>query len=75
VCVLSARLSLELSESKVCVPCEVILKWIKLYKVRRKPWGLSGSLAIVFDPPIWCGVARTLCVRGVETLFLGGDAP
>jgi hypothetical protein len=37
--------------------------------------GLSGSLAIVFDPPVWCGVARTLCVRGVETLFLGGDAP
>jgi hypothetical protein len=26
VCVLSARLSLELSECKVCLPCEVILK-------------------------------------------------
>jgi hypothetical protein len=23
--------------------------------------GLSGSSAIVFDPPAWCGVARTLC--------------
>jgi hypothetical protein len=45
----------------LCQPCEVILEWIKLYKVRRKPWGLSGSLAIVFDPPAWCGVVRTLC--------------
>jgi hypothetical protein len=42
-------------------PCEVILECIKLYKVRRKPWGLSGSSAIVFDPSACCGVARTLC--------------
>jgi hypothetical protein len=26
VCVVSARFSLELSESKVCLPCEVILE-------------------------------------------------
>jgi hypothetical protein len=37
--------------------------------------GPKWLTAIVFDPPVWCGVARTLCVRGVETLFLGGDAP
>jgi hypothetical protein len=35
--------------------------------VRRKPWNLSGSLAIVFNPPAWCGAARTLCVGDVET--------
>jgi hypothetical protein len=67
VCVLSARLSLELSECKVCQPCEVILEWIKLYKVRRKPWGLSVSPANVFDPPVWCGVERTLCAGDVKT--------
>jgi hypothetical protein len=49
--VLSARLSLELSECNVCLPYEVIFEWIKVYKVRRKAWGLSGSPAIVFDPP------------------------
>jgi hypothetical protein len=38
-----------------------------VYKVRRKPWGLSGSPAIVIDPPTWCGAARTLCAGGVET--------
>jgi hypothetical protein len=38
-----------------------------VYKVRRKPWGLSGSPAIVIDPPTWCGVARTLCAGDVET--------
>jgi hypothetical protein len=75
LCVLSARILLELSEHKVCLPCEMNLEWIKLYKVSRKPWGLSGSLAIVFDPPTWHGVARTLCVGHVETLFLGEEAP
>jgi hypothetical protein len=45
LCVLSVRLSLELSECKVCLPCEVILEWIKLYKVRRQSWSLSGSPA------------------------------
>jgi hypothetical protein len=76
--VLSARISLELSECKVCLPCEVILEWIKLYKVRRKAWGLSGSPTIVFDPPTWCGVVRTLCVGAwrspfsVEKLLSGG---
>jgi hypothetical protein len=75
VCVLSARFSLELSECKVYLPCEVILEWIKLYKVRRKPWGLSGSTEIIFDPPAWYGVARTLCVGDVETPFLSGEAP
>jgi hypothetical protein len=40
---LSARVSLELSECKVCLTYEVILEWIKLYKVPWKPWGLSGS--------------------------------
>jgi hypothetical protein len=69
------QFSLELSESKVCLPCEVILERIKLYEVHRKPWGLIGSPTYVFDPPTWCGVARTLCVRGVETPFLGGEAP
>jgi hypothetical protein len=39
----------------------------QVYKVRRKPWGLSGSLIIVFDPPAWCGVARALCAGDVET--------
>jgi hypothetical protein len=37
--------------------------------------GLSGSLAIVFDPLDWCGVARTLCAGNVETPFLSGEAP
>jgi hypothetical protein len=41
-----------------------------LYKVRRKPWGLSGSPAIIIDPPAWCGAARTLCAGDVETAFL-----
>jgi hypothetical protein len=49
-----------------------------LYKVRKKPWSLSGSKAIVFDPPAWCEVARILCMRDVETLplvekLLSGD--
>jgi hypothetical protein len=79
VCVLSARLSLELSECKVCLPCEENLEWIKLYKVRRKPWGLSVSPAIIFDPPAWCGMASTLCagtwrpLSFVEKLLSGGD--
>jgi hypothetical protein len=70
VYVLIARLSFELSECKD-VP-------IKLYKVRRKPWGLSGSPAIVIDPPTWCGAARTLCAGTwrppslVEKLLSGG---
>jgi hypothetical protein len=34
-----------------------------VYKVCWKPWGLSGSSAIVIDPPAWCGAARTLCVN------------
>jgi hypothetical protein len=75
VCVLSARLCLELSECKVCLPCAVILECIKLYKVRRKPWDLSGSLANVFNPPTWCGATRTLCARGVETPFLAEEPP
>jgi hypothetical protein len=58
VYVLSARLSLELSECK---------EWIRLYKVRRKPWGLSVSPAIIIDPPAWCGAARTLYAGDVET--------
>jgi hypothetical protein len=37
--------------------------------------GLSGSSAIVFDPPAWCGVARTLCAGDMETPFLSGEAP
>jgi hypothetical protein len=73
--VLSVRLSLELSECKVCLPCELILEWIKLYKVCQKPWHLSGSPVIVFAPLTSCGVVRTLCWGGVETLFLGGEAP
>jgi hypothetical protein len=36
-----------------------------VYKVRRKPWGLSGSPAIVIDPSAWCGVARALCAGEV----------
>jgi hypothetical protein len=47
----------------------------KVYKVRRKPWGLSGSPAIVNDPPAWCGAARTPCAGDVETPFLSGVAP
>jgi hypothetical protein len=75
LCVLSVRLSLELSECNVCLPCEVILEWIKLYKVRRKPWGLSGSPAIVFDRSTCCGLVRTLCAGDVETFFQSGEAP
>jgi hypothetical protein len=75
VCVLSARLSLELSECKVGQPCEVIVEWIKLYKVCREPCGLSGSPAIVFDPRTCSRVVRTFCVGDVETPFLGGEAP
>jgi hypothetical protein len=50
-----------------------------VYKVLWKPWGLIGSSAIVFDPPAWCGVARTLCAGDmenpslVEKLLSGGD--
>jgi hypothetical protein len=47
----------------------------QVYMVRRKPWGLSGSPAIVIDPPAWCGAAMTLCVGDVETPFLGEEAP
>ena len=75
MCVLSVRFSLELSECKVCLPCEVILDWIKLYKVRQKPWSQSGSPVIVFDPPAWCGAMRTLCAGDVETPFPGEEAP
>jgi hypothetical protein len=46
-----------------------------VYKVRWKPWDLSGSLAIVIDPLAWCGAVRTLCAGDVETSFLGGEAP
>jgi hypothetical protein len=68
---LSARLSIELSECKVCLPCEVILEWIKLYKVRQKPWVLSGSPAIVFDPPTFVrGAWRPPSL--VEKLLSGG---
>jgi hypothetical protein len=50
-----------------------------VYKVRRKPWGLSGSPAIVIDPPTWCGEVRTLCAGDVETpslveKLLSGDS-
>jgi hypothetical protein len=48
-----------------------------VYKVRQKPWGLSGSPIIVIDPPAWCGAARF--VRGtwrppslVQKLLSGG---
>jgi hypothetical protein len=61
--------------ARLCQPCEVILEWIKLYKVRWKPWGLSGSPAIIVDPPAWYGVMRTLGGRGdplVEKLLSGG---
>jgi hypothetical protein len=34
----------------------------------------GGSPAIVIDPLAWCGAARTLCARDVETPFLGGEA-
>jgi hypothetical protein len=38
--------------------------------------GVQGpSPAIVFDPPAWCGVTRTLCAGDVETPFLSGEAP
>jgi hypothetical protein len=40
-----------------------------VYKVHQKPWGLSGSPAIVIDPLAWCGVARTLGAGDVETPF------
>jgi hypothetical protein len=49
-----------------------------VYKVRRKPCGLSGSPAIVIDPPAWCVAARTLCAGAwrspslVEKLLSGG---
>jgi hypothetical protein len=46
-----------------------------VYKVHWKPWGLSGSPAIVIDPPAWCGAVRTLCAGDVETPFFGGEAP
>jgi hypothetical protein len=75
LCVLSARPILKLSECKVCQPCEVILELIKLYKVCLKPWGLSGSPTIVFNPLALCGVARTLCAWDVETPFLCGEPP
>jgi hypothetical protein len=58
--------------ARLCQPCEAILEWIKLYKVHRKPWGLSGSPTIVIDPPAWCGTTRTLCAGDVETPFLSG---
>jgi hypothetical protein len=53
--------------TRLCQPYEVILESIKLYKVRWKHWGLSGSPAIVIDSPAWCGAATTLCAGEVET--------
>jgi hypothetical protein len=41
-----------------------------VYKVRRKPWGISGSPAIVIDPPTWCGTTRTLCAGMWRPPFL-----
>jgi hypothetical protein len=41
----------------------------------RSLGGLSGSPAIVIDPPTWFGAARTLCVGDVETPFFSGEAP
>jgi hypothetical protein len=38
-----------------------------VYSVRRNPWGLSGSPAIVIDPQTWSGAARTFCAGDVET--------
>jgi hypothetical protein len=29
----------------------------------------------VFDPPAWCGVARTVCAGDMDTPFLSGEAP
>jgi hypothetical protein len=36
---------------------------------------ISGSQAIVFAPPGWCGVARILCAGDMETPFLSGEYP
>jgi hypothetical protein len=42
----------------------------------RSPWSLSGSLAIVFNPPTWCGAAKTLCAGGRgDPLPLSGEVP
>jgi hypothetical protein len=44
-----------------------------------EPWGLGGSLANVFDPPAWCGAAKTLCAGAwrppplVEKLLSGDE--
>jgi hypothetical protein len=46
-----------------------------MFKVHRKPWGLSGSPIDVFDPTTWCGAVTTLCAGDVETPSLGGEAP
>jgi hypothetical protein len=74
--VLSARLSLELSE---CKGYSNLVRWFlsesRCTRCVGSLGGLSGSLAIVFNPQTWCGVARTLCAGGVETSFLGGEAP
>jgi hypothetical protein len=48
---------------------------MKVYKVLWKPWGPRGSSTIVIDPPVWCGVVRTLFAKDVEIPFLGGEAP
>jgi hypothetical protein len=62
VCVLSARFSLELSECKVCISYEVILDWIKLYKVRAEALGpklLTGN-RLRPSSLVWSG-EDTLC--------------
>jgi hypothetical protein len=45
----------------VCQPCDVILVWIKVYKVRQSLVALV-TLRHVVDPPTWCSGINT-CVR------------
>jgi hypothetical protein len=47
----------------VCLPYEVILEWIKMYKESRKPWVLSVSLASLRPScSVWSG--EDACVWG-----------
>jgi hypothetical protein len=80
VCFLSARLSLELSECKVCVPCEVILCESNCVQAAPEALGPKWLTGICLRPSglVWRD-EDTLCGgRGdplplVEKLLSGGD--
>jgi hypothetical protein len=72
--VLSARLSLELSECKV-VPTLWGDSWVNQgVQGSSEAFGPKRLTDSRHQPSAWCGAARTLCAGDVETPFLGGEA-